>query len=115
MTSNQSVKSSKGEGKTELKWSRNRNFDIFFLSTLYYLLREQDRLTILKIFYHPEHTKSILFSKYSHPDCLIDPVRLTIFPIENSIYLSRYYSLTTGPLDDKADALLPHKQLEGSK
>ena len=30
--------------------------------TLYYLLREQDRLTILKFFYHPEHTKSTLFA-----------------------------------------------------
>ena len=33
-----------------------------FLGTLYYLLREQDRLTILKFFYHPEHTKSTLFA-----------------------------------------------------
>ena len=31
-------------------------------TTLYYLLREQDRLTILKFFYHPEHTKSTLFA-----------------------------------------------------
>ena len=30
--------------------------------TLYYLLREQDRLTILNFFYHPEHDKSILFA-----------------------------------------------------
>ena len=29
--------------------------------TLYYLLREQDHLTILKFLSHPEHTKSILF------------------------------------------------------
>ena len=30
--------------------------------TLYYLLREQDRLTILKFFYYPERTKSTLFA-----------------------------------------------------
>ena len=33
-----------------------------YATTLYYLLREQDRLTILKFFYHPVHTKSTLFT-----------------------------------------------------
>ena len=38
------------------------NLATFEQGTLYYLLREQDRLTILKFFYHPEHTKSTLFA-----------------------------------------------------